>query len=262
MLIINADDWGYSDNETDAIAACFGAKAVSSATGMVCMTGSERAAAIGRDQKLPIGLHLNFTQPFDAPGAPVGARDRQRLLCAYFSRWRRRRFFVNPDPRVRRLVADGIRDQLEMFCEAYETEPTHMDGHHGVHLCPDVLFSPALARSQRMRGPIYPAPGVRRIDVMRSTRRAVVKHRFVTPARFWIAHELAHCYGNQTNLAIPIADAATMAADVSVEIMTHPGVAEELAILRSDEWLSTLADAPLSPYSALASNDAAQEDTT
>ena len=54
-LIINADDWGLDDRTTNRILECFQGRVLSSASGMVFMEDSERAANIAQDQGLDIG---------------------------------------------------------------------------------------------------------------------------------------------------------------------------------------------------------------
>ena len=71
MLIVNADDWGRSVAETDAALTCFSQGRVTSVTAMTFMADSERAAGIALRHDIPVGLHLNFTEPLTAPGVDV-----------------------------------------------------------------------------------------------------------------------------------------------------------------------------------------------
>ena len=66
MLIINADDWGRSLAETDAALECYKAGRITSVSAMVFMGDSERAAELAKENKLDVGLHLNFTDRFTA----------------------------------------------------------------------------------------------------------------------------------------------------------------------------------------------------
>src|SRR5437016_12533100 len=59
-LIINADDWGRDAQTTDRTFECFQHRVLSSASGMVFMEDSARAASIATEQDLDIGLHLNL----------------------------------------------------------------------------------------------------------------------------------------------------------------------------------------------------------
>jgi predicted glycoside hydrolase/deacetylase ChbG (UPF0249 family) len=247
-LIVNADDWGGFREGTDAIEACFEAGAISSSTAMVHMADSRRAAEMALERKRPIGLHLNLTQPFDGLDAPAGARERQGRLCGHFARLGARRWVLSPDPRIHGLVADGIRDQLEQFIDLYGHEPTHVDSHHHVHVCPDVFLSRALPRGLRVRQTLSPPPGSGHSPktLVRETKHGILARRFATTERMWVAHELSPADG-----AVPIATAAAIANARSVEIMAHPSFEGELRVLLSEEWLQALAGAPLGPYSKL-----------
>jgi len=61
MLIINADDWGRSRTETDAALQCYEKGRITSASAMVFMEDSERAADIAKENQVDVGLHLNFS---------------------------------------------------------------------------------------------------------------------------------------------------------------------------------------------------------
>jgi chitin disaccharide deacetylase len=248
LLIVNADDWGGFREGTDAIEACFAVGAISSSTAMVHMADSRRGAEIAIECGRSIGLHLNLTQPFDAPDVPDAARERQRRLCAHFTSLRLRRWAPSPDPRVHTLVADGIRDQRERFVELYGDEPTHLDSHHHVHVCPDVFMSSALERGLRVRQTISPLPAERSDPrtLVRRAKHRLLARRFTTTAWFWTARELSPADG-----AIPIASAAALAGEHPVEIMVHPSFEDELRTLTSEAWLRALISAPLGPYSAL-----------
>ena len=82
LLIVNADDWGYDRATTDAIERAFEAGRITSATGMVHMADSARAAELANRLGRAIGLHINLTQPFSDPDTPervrqsAGASDR------------------------------------------------------------------------------------------------------------------------------------------------------------------------------------------
>jgi predicted glycoside hydrolase/deacetylase ChbG (UPF0249 family) len=248
LLIVNADDWGGFREGTDAIEGCFRAGSISSTTAMVHMADSARAAELAREHGLPVGLHLNFSEPFNGPQVPVQVRERQRRLCGHFAPISRRRWLLSPDPAVHRLVADGIRDQCEEFHQAYGREPTHIDSHHHVHVCPDVFLSRALERGARVRQTLSPVPQNGR-GLMRLGWRAkheLLARRFVTTARFWHVRELSPGDG-----AVPLAYAAAVSARCPVELVVHPSFPAEQQVLRSEGWLNAIEEAPLRSYAAL-----------
>ena len=254
LLVVNADDWGGFREGTDAIESCFAIGAISSTTAMVHMADSQRAAELARERERSTGLHLNLTQPYDAPVVPAPVRERQLRLCAHFRALSRRRWTLSPDPRVHRLVADAIHDQLEEFRERYEREPTHVDSHHHVHVCPDVFLSRALARGTKVRQALSFAPGAEQSGarglvkgLARVAKQRRLARRFLTTERFWCAGELSDGDG-----AVPIAQAAAYAATHTVEIMVHPSFESDITVLRSGPWLRALHEAPLGSYAALA----------
>jgi chitin disaccharide deacetylase len=248
LLIVNADDWGGFREATDAIEKCFQAGAISSATAMVHMADSPRAAAVAGEGERPIGLHLNLTQPFESPEVPPTVRERQQRARVHFADLERRRWRVSPDARVHRLVADCIRDQFEEFWRLYGYEPTHLDSHHHVHVCADVFLSRALSSGARVRQTLSPTPSGRHdlANLARRAKHALLALRFATTARFWRAREL-----HSAESAVPIADAVAFSRKRPVEVMVHPSFHAELAVLRSEAWLGALGGAPLGPYSAL-----------
>ena len=184
LLIVNADDWGGFRDGTDAIEACFQAGAISSSTAMVHMADSRRAAEMALERKRPIGLHLNLTQPFDAPDVPTSVHERQGRLCRHFTRLGIRRWVLSPDPRVHSLIADAIRDQLQQFADLYGSEPTHVDSHHHVHVCPDVFLSRALPRGLCVRQTLSPPPGAGQSSktFLREAKHGMLARRFIAPS--------------------------------------------------------------------------------
>jgi predicted glycoside hydrolase/deacetylase ChbG (UPF0249 family) len=157
LLIVNADDLGPRPEITDAIPACWSAGALSSATAMVHMQDSARAARLARQRELPTGLHLNLTTPFTASGVPPAVAARQEALCRHFAK-RRRRWL--PAPRRRELIAAAIADQLAEYRRLFRRPPTHVDGHEHIQACPAVFASRALTvNALRPRTPSTAASG-------------------------------------------------------------------------------------------------------
>jgi chitin disaccharide deacetylase len=247
LLIVNADDWGGFKEGTDAIEACFAVGAISSSTAMVHMSDTRRAAELAQEHKRPIGLHLNLTQPFDGPDVAPVVRERQRRLCAHFARLSVRRWTFSGNPAIHRLVADGIRDQLEEFQRLYGAEPTHVDSHHHVHVCPDVFLSRALAHVDRVRQTLSPLPAAHGAATLpRRLKHRLLARRFTTTSYFWGARELTGSDGS-----IPIVDAIRLARTETVEIMAHPSFPGEYGVLHSERWLEAIGAARLGPYSLL-----------
>src|SRR5690348_14808539 len=82
-LIVNADDWGLDQNTTSRIFDCFHERSISSASGMVFMADSVRAADLAREHWFDIGLHLNLTAPFSDPTTPTRVVEQQLIVARY-----------------------------------------------------------------------------------------------------------------------------------------------------------------------------------
>src|SRR5262245_38160381 len=74
VLIVNADDLGRSKVATDAVMSCYANGRVTSASAMVFMKDSERAAATALGEGLDVGLHVNFSEEFSAKVVPDQVR--------------------------------------------------------------------------------------------------------------------------------------------------------------------------------------------
>jgi predicted glycoside hydrolase/deacetylase ChbG (UPF0249 family) len=238
MLIINADDFGASASATDAICAAFDAGAITSASAMVWMGDSLRAAGSASERNLPTGLHLNLTLPFSAPDAPLSVRERQQRLTEYFTTegWRED---VGKWP-ARELLRAAIEDQLERFREQFG-EPSHIDGHHHVHVHEVVLES--LQHAWPIR-PLLRTPA--QVDARPSKRELGMRRRFLVPDAA-LAFEHLHPALGGTGLAV-----LDRARTICIEVMTHPQHPSQLQALLDHEWRATLAALPLGGYADLA----------
>jgi predicted glycoside hydrolase/deacetylase ChbG (UPF0249 family) len=248
MLIVNADDLGRTEHETDATLACWHAAAISSATHMVWMDDSDRAAALAREAGLPTGLHLNLVQAYTGRDVPPDARERQSRLAKQLSARRARINQLLYDPRLRTAIGAVVRDQLSNFRESFAAEPTHVDGHHHAHLMANVLFSSALPSGTRMRRSLSFLPGERSaVDrTLRRSRQALMARRFKTPDWLFDICDIHPELGG-TGLSEKLA----LSASGSVEVMVHAGVDRETELLLGAEWRRTVAELRPSSYEAL-----------
>jgi hypothetical protein len=200
LLIVNADDLGLGRAETDAILECFERGAITSATALVWMPDSVRAARLARDAGVPVGLHLNLIEPFAAPDVPAGIAATQRRVVRRLSSRRAGTQLYHPT--WARDFEQCIADQLARFEELYGRAPTHVDGHQHMHLA----FNALLARALRPVG---------------KCRRPVNRTALESPPRKRAARALVD-HG-------------------SLELLVHPGYADERAVLGSPDWGALLA---------------------
>lgn len=240
LLIVNADDYGYDREATDLTIACFRAGQLSSATTMVHMGDDARAAELAREHELPTGLHLNLTEPFAGASAPEPARERQRAACGIFGGSGMRLRAWTYDPRIQTLVEDAVRDQVERFRELHGREPTHVDGHNHVHVCPNVARA---LRGFKLRNALWSWPSVRSaMGRARAARRVLTARRALTTRYFLDVAELGAQSQEERERRLGLSRAT------SVEVMNHPRFGHELAALTAPGWATTLAGLPLGSY--------------
>lgn len=148
-LIINADDWGRDVQTTDRILECALLGSVSSASAMVFMQDSERAAGLARERGVDVGLHLNFTTTFSAEGCSSRLLEHQLRLQRFLLRNRLARIFFHPG--LAGSFEYVIAAQLEEFRRLYGVEPERIDGHHHMHLCANIVFGELLPAGTLVR---------------------------------------------------------------------------------------------------------------
>jgi predicted glycoside hydrolase/deacetylase ChbG (UPF0249 family) len=241
VLIVNADDVGASRRATDAAVIAFDEGLISSCSAMVWMRDGDRAAGLLCEHRLPAGLHLNLTVPFDVPDVPPAVRERQLCLIEYFDSgsWRDD---VNEKP-ARDLVRDAISDQLARFAETYG-DRTHLDGHHHVHVHEAVLRE--LPRGAAIR-PILREPA--RLDARPNRRERRLRRRFRTPA---VTLAFEHLHPDLGGVGL---NALDRLGGSHVEVMVHPLQPGQLEALRSTQWRTTLSAMGCGSYAVLSDGD-------
>jgi predicted glycoside hydrolase/deacetylase ChbG (UPF0249 family) len=136
-LIVNADDFGWSEAVTSGIIQGHLQGLITSTTLMVNLSGTAETLARARREtpKLAIGLHLNLTEgtPLSAEAAVMVGETGQfrRSLPALF--WKSRR-----SPDVRRAIAAELEAQAA-WAKDHGLTISHFDSHKHVHMHPAIL---------------------------------------------------------------------------------------------------------------------------
>lgn len=244
LLIVNADDWGYDEEATAAIATCHLAGGVTSTTAMAFMRGSTAAAVRAAEvPDLGIGLHLNLVEEYSDPATPADVRERQRDLIAHSRLLRLRRWVY--DPFLKNKINAVVADQFRSFISLYGRMPTHLDGHHHCHLAANVLLSPAVPHGTKIRNALsdtYLRNPV--TDVLRATRATMIRRRgFRTTDHFFsIVTSWPQMSGP------PPADQLGLSRTETVEVMVHPAFPSEYEPLQSSAWTEALRTYPAGSY--------------
>lgn len=135
MIIINADDFGISENVNKAIIDCFVLGVCSSTTIMTNMPHFEHAVELAHKigiNESCIGIHLNLTE-----GKPL--TDKMRLITKFCNK----NGYFNKDVfRIEKILSFNsqetdaliteIRAQIKR-CRENNIKLTHLDSHHHIH---------------------------------------------------------------------------------------------------------------------------------
>lgn len=106
VLIVNADDFGYSRGINRGIAEAHDRGIVTSASLMINAPQAREAVELARARPaLSLGIHVNFTN------------EGERLVE-----------FIDPEQ-----CRAGLEQQLDLFCDLVGQPPTHLDSHQHVH---------------------------------------------------------------------------------------------------------------------------------
>jgi predicted glycoside hydrolase/deacetylase ChbG (UPF0249 family) len=233
MLIVNADDLGRSRAETDSVLACHARGRIDSASAMVCMVDSERAANLAQHAGLSVGLHLNLSEPFTTSGVDQKLRTSHERICRFLRRSKYALLMFHP-----LLVGDFARvveAQVELFRRLYGRDPAHIDGHRHMHLCTNVLLQRLLPDGVRVRRSFSFTPGEK--SFLNRGYRACIDHALARRHRltdqFFSLSQQMKCSRLDRVLAL--------ASKGDVELMVHPVWRHEYEYLMSDAFAALLA---------------------
>jgi hypothetical protein len=237
VLIVNADDWGRDIETTDRIFDCVAIGTVSSASAMVFMEDSERAAEIAKEKAVDCGLHLNFTTTFSASNCPPRLKEHQAVATRYLRGHRLAQAVYHPG--LASSFKYLVEAQIEEFTRIFGVAPRRIDGHHHMHLCANVLFGGLLPAGTIARRNFSFSPGEKR-KINRLYRSAIDR---VLARR----HSLTDYFYSFPPLepSSRIDAIFSMARRFIVEVETHPVNPAEYKFLTSGEILRRAGDLPI-----------------
>ncbi len=243
MLIINADDWGRSKAATDAAASCFTSGRISSTSAMVFMADSERAAQIANEMNIDVGLHLNFSEAFSAPGVAREV-DQAHSAIMRFLKFNKYALLLY-HPFLRRQFALSLRAQVDEFTKLYGKAPSHLDGHQHMHLCSNILVDQLLPAGTK----------VRRSFSFAADEKGAINRAY----RGWVDRRLArrhrttdYFFALASNLPTErLRKIISFAREHVVELMTHPAVPAEFDRLMSEDFAEMIEKVSLGASAAI-----------
>lgn len=243
MLIINADDFGRSRLTTDRILSCYKQGSVTSTSAMVFMEDSQRAADLAREYSIDAGLHLNFTQE-------LTQRIHGSLLCDYHDRivgflTGNKYNFLIYNPALRKQFEYVFQVQLEEFERLYGTSPSHIDGHHHMHLCANMLIETIIPEGQKVRRNFSFARGEK--SSLNRMYRAVIDKWL---ARRYLMTDYLFSLSERIKTG-RLARAFELAKVSCVELETHPELAEEFEWLMGNACVQAVSNLQRGTYAQL-----------
>jgi predicted glycoside hydrolase/deacetylase ChbG (UPF0249 family) len=244
MLIINADDWGRSHEETDRALACYKKGRITSATAMVFMQDSARAAEVARDSGIDTGLHLNFSQNYtDTTGLSPSQIEAHNRIVRFFKSGKYAVLLYNPF--LRNDFQNVFLTQKYEYFRLYGKSPSHLDGHQHLHLCANMLLDALIPSGEKVRRSFSFFPGEKNFFNLAYRRwvdtRLAAKHR-LTQYFFALSQ---HLDVERLGRVVQLASGAT------VELMTHPIAPREGELLLSEKFLEIVNGVPLGNYTAV-----------
>ena len=235
MLTVNADDFGRCVLATDRTMACLAAKRINSASAMVFMEDSERAAGLAIASGLDVGLHINLTEAFTGSNVPRSLRHSHERLCRFL---RANKYaLVVYNPFLRSAFREAFAAQFEEFTRLYGRVPSRLDGHQHMHLCTNMLVDGLFPSGARVRRNLSFSTGEKSFlnrYYRRLVDRALSKRYSVGDFLFALSQQRS----------IPqLGRVAELAKSFDVELVTHPQVNAEFEILLSDEFATIISTA-------------------
>jgi len=228
VLVINADDWGRSERETDAALRCSKAGRVTSVSAMVFMQDSERAASLAIQDGLDVGLHLNFTESFTSTHYGRALENCHNRIGRFLRGNKYSQVLYNPF--LRQEFASSCEAQLDEFMRLYRKAPSHIDGHHHMHLCANMLLSRVIPTGMKVRRNFSFWPGEK--SLWNRAYRGVVDRWLAT--RYYLTDyffDLTQCIEQKKLKRVE-----ELTKSSTVELMTHPIIQSEIEYLMSNEF--------------------------
>jgi predicted glycoside hydrolase/deacetylase ChbG (UPF0249 family) len=243
MLIINADDWGGNWVSTYNSALCFKQNRITSASAMVFMEYSPRAAELALGIGLNTGLHLNFTLEFNGDCVSTKLLERQQRIASFMRRGNY--FLLLYNPLLKRDFEYVYNAQYDEYLRLYNNKPTHNDGHHHMHLCTNMLINGLIPKGSKVRRSFTFSAGEKNFfnRFYRCIVDTVLSRRYIcTDCFFSISH-----HKNIESLRKIV----NLAKFKNVELGVHPEIQGEFDYLMSDEYLQVIVDAERKSYDYL-----------
>jgi predicted glycoside hydrolase/deacetylase ChbG (UPF0249 family) len=222
---------------------CFKNGRITSVSAMVFMKDSQRAAELALEHRLDVGLHLNFTTKFDQNHTSNKLLECQKNINAFLQK--NKYCFLLYNPILRRDFHYVYRTQYEEYIRLYNNKPTHIDGHHHMHLCTNILIDQLIPKNSK----------VRRSFSFTSGEKSIVNRLYRSLVDRWLQGRY-QCTDFFFSIE-PILEFDRLRRIVelslthNVELMVHPEKQDEYNYLLSAEYMEIIRNTKIESHKAL-----------
>ncbi len=243
MLIINADDWGKNATTTDNCVSCFKNGRITSVSAMMFMVDSERSADLALQNKIDTGLHLNFNEAFSGNIKLNKLNECQQRIDSFLKK--NKYSFLLYNPLLKSDFQYVYSAQYDEYVRLYSAEPTHIDGHHHMHLSTNVLMQRLISRNSKVRRNFSFAQGEK--NFLNLLYRFLVdtwlQRRYICTDFFFSI--------SPVNSTAHFRRIVEQSRSHNVELMVHPEKKSEFEYLMSDDFLRAISDTIIGTYQSL-----------
>jgi chitin disaccharide deacetylase len=228
LLIINADDFGLDLSTTDRILSSYKSGRITSASAMMFMSDTERSAELALEIGLEVGLHLNFTEQFSGNvNSPLLKKYHQDIASFLL---KNKYFFLLYNPNLRKQFHYVYKTQYDEYLKFYNRMPNHINGHHHMHLCANILFDRIISKGMKVRKNF--SFSWRKKNLFNICYRKIIdfflKQRHICTDYFFSLPPI-----DQVKSLQKIIQCSKTSC---VEIMVHPGNIKEFNYIMSEEY--------------------------
>lgn len=250
MLIVNADDLGRNKLATERILYCYANRRITSASAMVFMDNCERSSDPILESGIDLGIHLNFTSPFDSSHVSPRLNDYHNRIASFLLRSKYSVLLYNPA--LRAAFDYSTKAQFEEFERLFGMAPTHIDGHHHMHLCMNMQLGGyipdgALVRRSFSFGPVDK-------NWINRLYRQFVDYRLMRHYRCVDAFYSLKRFENGFRLN----ELIELSKNSNIEVMTHPENPEEFDFLLSSTYFEFISSVKSGSFNEMCNADVLQ----
>jgi chitin disaccharide deacetylase len=149
------------------------------------------------------------------------------------------------NPFLREHFSNSFKAQFEEFARLYGKAPSHIDGHHHMHLCANMVVSALIPAGTKIRRNFSFWPGEK--SLLNRTYRACVDRQLARKYRLTdYFFDLSQSVNGKKMDRV-----AALATQANVELMTHPILKSEMEYLAGDEFFMMTQRVQLGSYGAL-----------